>query len=260
MNRLPKLMSAPTSSRLLRAVCACCLVAALCLGSIVLWRSSSDDVASVTTASGQQPPASMELTHRASLLVVGDDYASGYGGVPRNAYPYILCSTVGVNCNVDAQTGTGLLNDGQAYSPGLHRLIDRLATDYERYSVDIVVVDAGRNDLQAPLTSLSSTLDRYLTRVGQLWPDAKVVVLAPAQLTNEQAPDYPLRIAAMSDVVARHRGILIDPAADGWYNDVDLSTIRAEDGLHPSPLGHQLIARKLGEALQRYGIMETDVG
>ena len=142
----------------------------------------------------------------------------------------------------------------------MHRLIDRLANDYERYNVDIVIVDAGRNDLQAPLTSLSSALDRYLTRVGQLWPDAKIVVLAPAQLTNEQAPDYPLRVAAMSEVVGRHRGILIDPAADGWFNDVDLSTIRAEDGLHPSPLGHQLIARKLGEALQRYGIIETDVG
>jgi lysophospholipase L1-like esterase len=260
MNRLQKLMSAPTRSRSLRAVSACALVAALALGSFVLWHSSTDDVASATGANGQQPPASMELTRRPSLLVVGDDYASGYGGVPRNAYPYILCNTVGVNCNVDAQTGTGLLNDGRTYSPGMHRLIDRLTTDYERYNVDIVVVDAGRNDLQAPLTSLSSTLDRYLTRVGQLWPDARVVVLAPAQLTNEQAPDYPARTAAMSDVVARHRGILIDPAADGWYNDVDLSTIRAEDGLHPSPLGHQLIARKLGEALQRYGIIETDVG
>ena len=253
-------MSTPTGVPSLRAVCACCLVAVLCLGSIVLWRSSSDDVVSVTTASGLQPPASMELTHRPSLLVVGDDYASGYGGVPRNAYPYILCNAVGVNCNVDAQTGTGLLNDGRAYSPGLHRLIDRLATDDERYSVDLVIVDAGRNDLQAPVASLSSTLDRYLTRVEQLWPDAKVVVLGPAHLTNVQAPDYPLRIAAMGEVVARHGGILIDPAAEGWYNDVDLSTIRAEDGLHPTPLGHQLIARKLGEALQRYGIIETDVG
>ena len=261
MNRLQKLMSAPTASRSLRVVFACCFVAALCLGSFVLWRSSSDDVVpSVTAASAQQPPVSMELTRRPSLLVVGDDYASGYGGVPRNAYPYIMCNTVGVNCNVDAQTGTGLVNDGEAYSPGMHRLIDRLANDSERYNVDIVIVDAGRNDLQAPLTSLSSALDRYLTRVGQLWPDAKIVVLAPAQLTNEQAPDYPLRVAAMSEVVGRHRGILIDPAADGWFNDVDLSTIRAEDGLHPSPLGHQLIARKLGEALQRYGIIETDVG
>jgi hypothetical protein len=255
-----KLMSSPTGSRSLRVLCACCLVAVLCLGSIVLWRASSDDARSLTTASGQQPPVSMELTRRPSLLVVGDDYASGYGGVPRNAYPYILCSAVGVNCNVDAQTGTGLLNDGRAYSPGMHRLIDRLATDYERYSVDIVIVDAGRNDLQTPLAALSSTLDRYLARVKQLWPDAKVVVLAPAHLTNIQAPDYPLRIAAMTDVVARHGGILVDPAAEGWYNDVDLSTIRAEDGLHPTPLGHQLIARKLGEALQRYGIIETDVG
>ena len=118
MNRLQKLMSAPTASRSLRVVFACCFVAALCLGSFVLWRSSSDDVVpSVTAASAQQPPVSMELTRRPSLLVVGDDYASGYGGVPRNAYPYIMCNTVGVNCNVDAQTGTGLVNDGGPIRP-----------------------------------------------------------------------------------------------------------------------------------------------
>lgn len=255
-------MSRLTGPPSLRAVCACWLVGTLFLGSIVLWRSTSDDVPDVTAAiasSGQQPPASLELTDRPSLLVVGDDFASGYGGASRNAYPYILCNSVGVNCNVDAQTGTGLLNDGRAYSPDMQRLIERLEADFEWYEVDLVVVDAGRNDLQVPLTSLSGALDEYLVRIHELWPTAKVVVLAPAQLTDAQAADYPLRTGAMGDVVARHGGILIDPAADGWYDGVELSTIRAEDGLHPTPLGHQLIARKVGEALQRYGIIGTDV-
>lgn len=264
MNRLQELKSASsrTGSSTLRTVCACWLTATLCLGSILLWRIADGDAPSVTATlpwSGQKP-ASLEFTYRPSLLVMGDDYASGYGGIARNAYPYILCNAVDVNCNVDAQTGTGLLNDGRAYSPDVDRLIERLARDREWYSVDLAIIDAGRNDAQAPLTSLSRALDKYLKRVGELWPDARLVVLGPATLSKEQAPDYPLRVAAMRDVVTRHGGILIDPAAEGWYDDVDLSTIRAEDGLHPTPLGHQLIARKIAEALQRDGIIETDEG
>jgi hypothetical protein len=264
MNRLQqlKLVSGRTGSPTLRAVCACWLVATLCLGSIVLSRSSGDDAVAVTAAlpaSGQKP-ASLEFTHRPSLLVVGDDFASGYGGIARNAYPYILCNAVGANCNVDAQTGTGLLDDGRAYSPGMQPLIGRLATDFDRYNVDVVIVDAGRNDSQAPAAALGGALDKYLTRVGELWPDARVVVLGPANLGVEQAPDYPQRIAAIGDVAARHRAVLIDPAAEGWYTDADLSTIRADDGLYPTPLGHQLFARKLGEALQQHGIVETDMG
>ncbi len=262
MSAAQKLMSRPGGRPSLRAVCASLLVATLLLGSIVLWRSSHHDVPEVTAtiAADVRPQAPMELTHRPSLLVVGDDFASGYGGIPRNAYPYILCNSVNVNCNVDAQSGTGLLNDGRAYSPDVQRLTERLEKDYEWYNVDLVVVDAGRNDSRAPVTSLSRALDKYLARVAQLWPDARIVVLAPAQLSSVQAPDYPARVAAMGDVVSRHGGVLIDPAAEGWYDGVDLSTIRTEDGLHPTPLGHQLIARKLGEALHRYGIIETDVG
>ena len=262
MSAIQKLMTRPTGRPSLRAVCACWLVATLLLGSIVLWRSSSDDVPDVTAAiaTDEQPPVSMVLTHRPSLLLVGDDFASGYGGIPRNAYPYILCNAANLNCNVDAQSGTGLLNDGRDYSPDVQRLIERLEKDHKWYNADLVVIDAGRNDSRAPLTSLSRALDKYLTSVGQLWPNAKVVVLAPAQLSNVQEPDYPLRTAAIGDVVSRHGGTLIDPVAEGWYDGVDLSSIRTEDGLHPSPLGHQLIARKLGESLQRHGIIGTDVG
>jgi len=263
MNRLRQLkLVSSTGSPTLRAVCACWLIAALCLGSIVLYRSSVDNGPGVTTAlpaSGQKP-ASMQFTHRPSILVVGDDFASGYGGIPRNAYPYILCNAVDTNCNVDAQTGTGLLDDGRAYSPGMHPLIGRLATDFDRYTVDIVIVDAGRNDSQASPGALGGALDKYLDRVGELWPDARVVVVGPANLSVEQAPDYPARIAAIGEVAARHRAILVDPAGEGWYSDVDLSTIRAKDGLHPTPLGHQLFARKLGEALAQHGIIETDMG
>lgn len=262
MSAVKRSMNRPSGRPSLRAVCACGLVATLFLGSMVLWRSSGDDAPEVTAAitTDGQPAAAMELTHRPSLLVAGDDFASGYGGIPRNAYPYILCNSANLNCNIDAQSGTGLLNDGRAYSPDVQRLIDRLEKDYRWYNVDLVVIDAGRNDARAPLTSLTEALDKYLTSVDQLWPDAKVVVLAPAQLSKVQEPDYPLRIAAIDDVASRHGGILIDPVAEGWYDGVDLSTIRTEDGLHPTPLGHQLIARRLGESLQQHGIIGTDVG
>lgn len=227
------------------------------LGVVIWFRASQVEN---MAASVQQPAdtpydaASMEGTKRPSALFAGDDFAAGFGGVATNAYPYIVCSKIGLNCNVDAQTGTGFVNDGRNYSSGTFRLIDRLPTDRMIYDVNLVVVDAGRNDLEAPPDVYGEAMKQYLTEVSRLWPAAKIVVIAPSYLSAEPSSDYTDRISLTGQIVESFGGILIDPLAEGWYDGVDLSAKVLPDGVHPNQRGQEFIAKKLGESLRNRGI------
>jgi lysophospholipase L1-like esterase len=242
---------------LLRVFVVLACVAVTILG-VMLWLRAShleNTAASVEQfADSPYRPVSMKGTQRTSALFVGDDFPAGYGEVSRNAYPYIVCSSIGLNCNVDAQTGTGFVNDGRDHLTGTFRLIDRLQTDRKIYEANLIIVDAGRNDLDAPTDVYGAALERYLREVSQLWPAAKIVVIAPSHLSAEPYSDYTDRIPMISQIVDSARGILIDPVAERWYVGVDTSALVLPDGVHPNQRGQEFIAKKLGESLLSNGI------
>jgi lysophospholipase L1-like esterase len=200
--------------------------------------------------------APMERKPRPTALFIGDDFAAGYEGVYVYAYPYIVCDVFDLNCNVDAQNGTGFLNDGKGHSPKNLRLLDRLARDHLIYDANLVIIDAGRNDLEVGVEGYGKALEQYLGVVKQFWPEAKIVVIAPSFMSTEPYPDYANLISVIGPITESFGGVLIDPIADGWYNDVDLSVYQAPDHLHPNQAGHQLIAQKLAESLIRRGLLE----
>ena len=159
-----------------------------------------------------------------------------------------------MNCNVDAQTGTGLVNDGREFSSDTFRLMDRLPTDQRLYAADVVIIDAGRNDFEAQPTDYGGALEQYLQRVSKIWPGSKIVVIAPTYLSSVPYSDYDTRIAVIRNVVESFDGILIDPLAEGWYEGADVSTMLLSDDVHPNQVGHQFIALKLEQSLLNRGI------
>lgn len=229
------------------------------LGVMIWIRASRVENMAASEQSADTPYriVSMEGTQRPSALFAGDEFTAGYGGIGTNAYPYIVCDSIGLNCNVDAQTGTGFVNMDREHSPGTSRLIDRLPADRMVYAVDIVIVDAGRNDLGTPINAYGEALRQYLSEVSQSWPAAKIVVIAPSFLSPEPGSDYPDLISMISSITESFGGVLIDPVAEGWYQGVDLSTIEISDGIHPNQAGHRLIASKLVESLQSHGIGQS---
>jgi lysophospholipase L1-like esterase len=159
-----------------------------------------------------------------------------------------------MNCNVDAQVGTGLVSDGRKFSSDTFRLIDRLPTDQMLYAADVVIVDAGRNDLEVPPTIYGNALEQYLRRVTEIWLGTKIVVIAPSYLSPEPYVDYDARISVISKVVKSFGGILIDPLAEGWYEAANVSILLLPDNVHPNQSGHQFIALKLEQSLLNRGI------
>jgi lysophospholipase L1-like esterase len=226
--------------------------------SVAIWLRTAN--AEGATPSAQQylaspyHPAPLAKTHRQTALFVGDDFTAGYGGIGRNAYPRIVCNGMRMNCNVDAQVGTGLVSDGREYSSNTFRMIDRLRNDQKLYDADVVIVDAGRNDIEVDPIVYGDALDQYLRRVTEIWPGAAIVVIAPSYVSSEPYADYDTRISVIRNVVQSFEGSLIDPIAEGWFDDADVSTLLLPDHFHPNQAGHQFIATKLEESLRSRGI------
>lgn len=244
----------------LRLFVALASIIGLVLGCVILFGAANDDnLAKSGRGPGNAPygPVVMKETQRPSALFIGDDFPAGYGGIGRNAYPQIVCYSIGLNCGVDAQTGTGFVNDGREYSSSSFQMIDRLPTDQKLYDPDFVIIDAGRNDLQTEPPVLGEAVARYLRQVKRMWPEAKIVVIAPYYLTTSPDPDYGARISLLSPIVAAQDGMLIDPVAEGWYEGVDESSMLQPDGFHPNQAGQEFLAKKLGESLQDRGIGQS---
>jgi lysophospholipase L1-like esterase len=188
-----------------------------------------------------------------AALWVGDSFTAGEGaGVPAPlTYPYLVGEQLGWSSHVDAQAGTGFVNDGFAASPGYAPLIRRLPTDAREVTPDVVVVDAGRNDIDAGPDVLERAVSDYLLAVRSAYPDADLVVVLPSLVAERQPPEY-LRVA---DVLRRqaeaHGATTVDPAVDGPFADRDLNQVLVcDDGFHPSARGQARYAEVLAPLLR----------
>jgi lysophospholipase L1-like esterase len=196
---------------------------------------------------------------RPSVLFVGDSYT--VGAMLRNAqdsYPELIAVKASWDLHVDAQGATGFISDGQGTGNGdTSRLIDRLAADKRSFpAVDLLIVDAGRNDLGDPPEDVTTAISDYLTEARKLWPSAKIVEIFPAYVsTSGPFEGYPELLDKISASVSAVGGTLVDPIAEGWYSNVNALSLTASDHLHPNLEGHAYIADRLLASLRRIGIV-----
>ena len=214
----------------------------------------------LSSGAGTTPGISDKPTHP-SMLITGDSFTAGTGAqTPRTGYPCLVAKAMGWFCNVDAQGGTGFINDGHKLRSGNRPLIDRLAADKAQYLADVVIVDAGRNDGLWPAEQIAAAARRYFRTVRTTWPKAEVVYLAPAYLTTTASGAY--RTALMSllrtevDAVG---GVLIDPVAESWYAAKATKQYVSADRIHPNQAGHQYIADRLVSDLRKAGLDKVQI-
>jgi lysophospholipase L1-like esterase len=188
-----------------------------------------------------------------SALWVGDSFTRGEGaGVPPGlTYPFLVGAGLGWTCRVDAQNGTGFLNDGFLAGPGLAPLIDRLPGTARAGGADVVVVDAGRNDGIAAERGLRAAVEQYLAALRLAFPAAHVVVVLPTLLDWWQPSEYHVVAAVLRDVAAAHGADVVDPAAvEGFAEAADGPDLVCLDGFHPSAAGQEHYAEVLTHLLR----------
>jgi lysophospholipase L1-like esterase len=59
----------------------------------------------------------------------------------------------------------------------------------------------------------------------------------------------------LEPILATAGGTLLDPLGEGWYANVDLSSLLGPDGIHPNALGNRYIADKIAQSLTAHGLV-----
>ena len=200
----------------LAGVAVVLLAAVATAGAVAMWvdfRSRVDETAADTasaprltpspepTAEPTPEPTTPEPTPSASAA---DEVRSLWVG---DGYTVTACDTATLldwTCAVDAERGTGFLSDGTSYDPEFATLGDRLA-GLPRAEPDVVVVDAGRNDLGVYATpALLEAMDDYLSRLRERYPHAALVQIVP--WTSAEPTSDPAMTAAVEDLMAAYDG------------------------------------------------------
>lgn len=196
------------------------------------------------------PAQATMFDRRPTLLVVGDSYAS--------SYPDMVADALGWNLAVDIQDGTGFVDHAAEPSPAHAPFIERLDRDATTYHVDYVLVDGGRNDLDAPPEQVLQAADHYVNEAHARWPKAKIVTVLPVFAAAPAPANYPPLAEGLRRAVESVGGYLIDPLAQGWYTDVVAKNQLALDGRHLNFNGETYYTAKiLANLTQMFGTKPT---
>jgi len=199
----------------------------------------------------------MSAPRSVDALVVGDSFAAGSGVKdPNAAYPELLAKATGMRVELDAEGGTGFINRGPGAQDGsTSRLVDRLDSTASRFpDVGLVIVDAGRNDLDSSVDALAAAASDYLLRARRHWPHAELVVIIPTFIGAQQREGYERLQRQFGEAADRVGATVIDPVTDRWYDGGPTSGLLDSDNVHPNAQGHALIAESLERSLRSHDV------
>jgi acyl-CoA thioesterase I len=233
---------------------------AIATGVLAVAAVTGGAVAAATTvgnssASSQQTTASPQHARQRPLLaVVGASFSAGVGaGRPDHAWPQDLARIMGWRLAVSADPGAGYVNPGAGHRGPFDQLAARL--HLARLDPNTVIIQGGHDDIGRPLPLIRSRVESLIGTIRHEDPRCRLAVLSvfprgrpsPAARATDQAIVAAARQADPSVLV-------FDPIASHWQFP------RIGDHLHPSPAGHEWIARHLAAGLRDPGTLDRAVG
>lgn len=222
-----------------------CLVAIV--AAVAYAVAPSAKVADAGQAPGYTPPTAAPV--QTESLWIGDSYTEGTGaGDGKSGEACLTAAALDWSCEMDAEGGTGFVNDGHDNVATYQPLPARLATDAAKYPrADVVIIDAGRNDASLSVPKVEAAASKYLTDVRAAFPKARLVLIVPYYMTSK-AEFGPLGDLYRSRAKALHAQV-IDPIGEGWIGSASTDLVIA-DKIHPNPAGHVYIAKHLAADLK----------
>jgi lysophospholipase L1-like esterase len=205
-------------------------------------------------ASGQQvtvaAPQHAKPGQRPLLAVVGASVSAGVGAGQRDhAWPEDLARIMGWRLAVSADPGAGYVNPGAGHRGPFGQLAARL--HLARLDPRVVIIQGGHDDIGRPLPLIRSRVESLISTIRHQDPHGRLAVLtvfprgrpSPAALATDQAIVAAARRADPAVLV-------FDPIASHWQFP------RIGDHLHPTPAGHEWIARHLAAGLRDPGTLD----
>ena len=179
---------------------------------------------------------------RPQLVFLGTSLTAGLGVDPDSAYPARIQRKLdsasialhAVNAGVSGETSAG----------ALRRLPDILSD-----SVRILVVETGANDGLRGLDVDSTRANlAAIIRQARARDRAVTIVLAQMEAPPNMGPRFTERFHAMYPALAREQHVVLMPFLLAGVAGID--TLNQEDGIHPTPRGHRIVADNVWRTLR----------
>jgi lysophospholipase L1-like esterase len=188
-------------------------------------------------------PSSEAAPQQLSVAFLGDSYVAGTGtDSASKSFARVASRTLGwAPVDVFAVGGTGYA------TPPETNYMSRVSGVISVHP-DIVVVSGSRNDMGAT-TAVAANARSVFTAIKAGLPDARLLVIGPMWTSD----DIPQQIRDLNEVLrqaAQESGaVFFDALAPTSWLPGDPGEI-APDGVHPTELGHQIIARAFVDAVR----------
>lgn len=200
--------------------------------------NAPDSARSDTAQAKVKPPVSAKKT----ILFFGNSITAGYGLDQSEAFPARIQEKIDslnmpykvVNAGVSGETSSG----------GNSR-VDWIL----QQPVDIFVLELGGNDglRGIPLSETKKNLQLIIDKVKAKYPSAKIVV-AGMQIPPNMGRKYTTEFRTMyPELAKKNNGELIPFLLEGVGGNPKLNL---DDGLHPTPEGHRILANNVWEVLR----------
>lgn len=182
-------------------------------------------------------------TKEKTILFFGNSLTAGYGVEPSQAFPALIQNKIDsmnfpyqvVNAGVSGET-----------SAGGNSRIDWIL----RQPVDVFVLELGANDglRGVPVDETKRNLQSIIDKVKAKYPDAQLV-LAGMQVPPNMGQKYAIDFQEIfPDLAKKNNMALIPFLLDKVGGEAKLNL---EDGIHPTPEGHRILAENVWSVLSK---------
>ncbi len=184
---------------------------------------------------------------RAALLVLGDSIAQGYVALdPGRSWPALLARRLNLDL---VNQGVG----GQVFQPGT---LQGLAAHLKP---EAIIVELGENYRYEPCRAsyVERDVRDFLDELSSAFPEVPTWVLTTLPHLEERYPTHPKScFSAVDDLIraaaASHSQMRVVEGSTLLDREPErLAELLADGSDHPGPTGHEMIAERLGHAMDR---------
>ena len=199
------------------------------------------------TTSGQpeQSEAPLEAeskSNKRNIVFFGNSLTAGYGLDISESFPAQIQEIIDSLGHNYAVINAGL--SGETTASGNSRIDWVLKND-----IDVFVLELGANDglRGIPTSETRKNLQEIVDKVKSKYPESRIVVAGmqvPPNMGDEYASDFRSIFPELAD---NNKAALIPFLLEDVAGEPELNL---EDGIHPTAIGHQIVARNVWKVLQ----------
>ena len=186
---------------------------------------------------------STSISNTKTILFFGNSLTAGMGLEMDEAFPSLIQDKID-SLQLDYKVINAGLS-GETTASGMNRLNWVL-----KQKTDIFILELGANDglRGIPLAETRKNLQIIIDRVRQKNQSTKII-LAGMMIPPNMGPEYTNEFRDIFPSLAKKNDIFLIPFI--LENVAGIKDLNQEDGIHPTSIGHKIVANNVWEILQK---------